>query len=57
MKKHTLQQITKHFINTGAFLNYGGYGETFGYKAATIMTPYLILSGTSKHVRVIEEEL
>ena len=57
MKKHTLQQITKHFINTGSFLEYGGYGETFGYKPATIMTPYLILSGTSKHVRVIEEEL
>jgi predicted phosphodiesterase len=37
----TLRQVTKLFVNTNAFLNYGGYGETFGFKPATI-TPVVI---------------
>jgi predicted MPP superfamily phosphohydrolase len=32
----TIRQVTKLFVNTNAFLNYGGYGETFGFKPATI---------------------
>jgi len=32
----TIRQVTKLFVNTNAFLDYGGYGETFGFKPATI---------------------
>ena len=32
----TIRQTTKLFVNTNAFLGYGGYGETFGFKPATI---------------------
>lgn len=42
---------TRLFVNTSAKLNYGGYGDTKGYKAACMDTPVIHLSGTHKEMR------
>ena len=57
LRKYTLQPVIQWFINTGAFLNYGGYGERFNFKASSILTPYFILSGVSHNTTVIEQRL
>ena len=49
-KKTKIEQV---FVNTGAFLKYGGYGEDLGYSPTTTITPYLILDGTGRKVRAI----
>lgn len=44
---------TRLYVNTSAKLNYGGYGDTNGYKAGCTDTPVIILSGTRKEMRAI----
>jgi hypothetical protein len=44
----TIRQVTKLFVNTNAFLDYGGYGETFGFKPATITPVKIKLSPKNK---------
>lgn len=41
----------KLFINTGATLDYGGYGETYEFRPASKETPVLYLSGTEKKMK------
>lgn len=55
LRKYKLNQVTQWFINTGAFLLYGGYAERFNFKPSTISTPYFTLSGNGHIVRVVEE--
>ena len=38
----------KLFVNTNAWLNYGGYGEAQGYKPSSISAPVIYLSGLKK---------
>jgi len=40
--------VDKLFINTNAWLKYGGYGEGAGYKPASIAAPVIYLDGTVK---------
>jgi hypothetical protein len=38
---------------TNSFLEYGGYGETYGYTPSTIEHQEMILDGTKKLIKII----
>lgn len=40
--------VDKMFVNTNAWLNYGGYGEAHGFKPASTQTPIIYLNGSRK---------
>lgn len=44
----TVASVDKLFVNTNAWLKYGGYGEGAGYKPASIAAPVIYLDGTAK---------
>ena len=48
-KNSTISVVDKMFINTNAWLNYGGYGESKGYKPASTQTPIIYLDGKRKN--------
>lgn len=39
------------FVNTAAWLSYGGYGDVQGYKPASTINPVIFLNGNEKHAR------
>lgn len=41
------------FVNSSAFLKYGGYGEALGYRPATTIYPKLILNGKKRNARAV----
>lgn len=45
--------VEKLFVNSNAFLNYGGYGEDYGYKVASIKCPKIILQGNERRAECI----
>lgn len=45
-----VKYVDKLFVNTSARLQYGGYGEAFEFKPASMTCPILYLSGTHKFV-------
>lgn len=47
-KNSTIALVDKMFVNTNAWLNYGGYGEAHGYKPASTHTPIILLDGKCK---------
>lgn len=42
-------QVEKLFVNTAAQLNYGGYGQTGGFKPSSKASPTIYIDGTRKH--------
>lgn len=44
----TVSMVNKLFVNTNAWLRYGGYGEAQGYKPASTEAPVIHLDGTIK---------
>lgn len=46
-------QIEQLFINTNAFLNYGGYGEEKGFSPTSTMYPKIILDGKDRAVKAV----
>ena len=42
-------QVEKLFVNTAAQLNYGGYGQTGGFKPSSKANPTIYIDGTRKH--------
>lgn len=44
----TVAEVNKLFVNTNAWLRYGGYGEAQGYKPASTQSPVIYLDGTVK---------
>ena len=57
-RKHKVQSMTRHFINTGAFLGYGGYAEKYNFTPSTIVTPVITLYGNNKEIEVnIKKEI
>ena len=44
--------VEKVFINTNAFLNYGGYGDRAGFKPASKSTPVIYLDGHARRIEV-----
>ena len=47
-KNSTIAKVDKMFVNTNAWLKYGGYGEAHGYKPAAIQAPIIYLDGSRK---------
>lgn len=45
-----ISSVNKLFVNTSAMLDYGGYGEQYGYKPASKDTPTIYLDGTKKRM-------
>ncbi len=48
-KNSTISLVDKMFVNTNAWLKYGGYGEAHGYKPASIKPPIIYLDGSRKN--------
>lgn len=44
----SVSKIERMFVNTSAFIDYGGYGEQQLFKPTSKETPHIFLSGTSK---------
>lgn len=49
----TLVKKDKYYLMTNSFLEYGGYGETYGFTPGTTDHQEAILSGTKKEIRLI----
>ena len=49
----SIAYATRLYVNTSAKLNYGGYGDVYGYKPSCTDTPIIKLSGTHKEMRAI----
>lgn len=49
-RNSTVSEVTKLFVNTGASLSYGGYGQSQGYKPASTDTPIIYLNGRKKEM-------
>lgn len=50
-RKHT--QIEQVFINTNAFLKFGGYGEEKGFSPTSTKYPKIILNGFNRDIQVL----
>lgn len=48
-KNSSIAKVDKMFVNTNAWLNYGGYGEGHGFKPASIQSPVIYLDGSRKN--------
>lgn len=49
----TLVQKDKYYLMTNSFLEYGGYGELYGYTPSTTEHQELILDGTKRKIKII----
>lgn len=49
----SLVQKDKYYLMTNSFLEYGGYGEAYGFTPSTTSHQEAILSGTKKEIRLI----
>ena len=50
---NSITYCTKLFVNAAAKLQYGGYGDTGGFKPPCIDTPRILLSGETKDMRAV----
>lgn len=50
---NSITYCTKLFVNAAAKLNYGGYGDTGGFKPPCTDTPRILLSGEKKEMRAV----
>lgn len=44
----TVSEVEKLFVNSGARLSYGGYGQAFGFKPSNTTTPIIYLDGKKR---------
>lgn len=44
----SVEEVEKLFVNTNAFLTYGGYGETYEFRPASRSVPTIYLSGEER---------
>ncbi len=49
----TAKIVDKLFVSTAAALKYGGYGDTAGFKPASLINPIIYLDGNVKLARVL----
>ena len=49
----SIQEVEKLFVNTGAYLNYGGYGQVHEYTPSSRSNPIILLDGTKKESKAI----
>ena len=50
---NSVEKVEKLFVNTGATLEYGGYGEVQNYKPASFETPIIVLDGSKRRMRAV----
>lgn len=48
-QQNTVRLVDKLFVNTGAALSYGGYGQAKGFKPASKCTPIITLNASAKY--------
>ena len=48
-----ISKVDRLFVNTGTYLDYGGYGEEYEFKPNTLRNPRMFLSGTVKKAEAI----
>lgn len=48
VRNSSISIVDKLFVNTSAYLNYGGYGEVAEFKPSSKESPHIYLSGTKK---------
>lgn len=48
-----VHQVEHLFVNTAAWLGYGGYGDKAGFKPASTINPVIYLDGTKKYARAL----
>lgn len=48
-----VHQVEHLFVNTAAWLSYGGYGDKAGFKPASTINPVIYLDGTKKYARAL----
>lgn len=46
----TVHMVDKLFVNSGANLDYGGYGQQYGYKPSSKSSPIILLMGSEKQM-------
>lgn len=51
LRNSTVALVDKLFVNTGANLKYGGYGEAMEFKPSSMESPVIYLSGTRKEFK------
>lgn len=49
VRNSTVSVVDKLFVVTSSFLNYGGYGEKFGFRPSSKDNPHIFLDGTRKY--------
>lgn len=49
----TIVQKDKYYLMTNSFLEYGGYGEQYGFTPSTSENQEMILDGTKKKIKII----
>lgn len=52
-RNRKITKVEKLFVNTNAFLDFGGYGEEKGYSPLSTQYPKIILNGIEREVRAI----
>ncbi len=52
LRNNAIAKVDKLFVCTASKLEYGGYGETFGFAPSSNEDPVIFLSGTKKHFAV-----
>lgn len=53
IQNSSVQMVEKVFVNTAAYLDYGGYGDSAGFKPASKSNPVICLNG-EKHEVVVK---
>lgn len=52
-RNRKVTQVDKLFVNSNAFLNYGGYGEEFGFTPTSTQYPKIYLNGIIREAKVL----
>lgn len=48
----SVRDVDRLFVNSGAYMQWGGYAEQNQYRPSVIVTPHIILSGTDRKMTV-----
>ena len=49
-RNHSLSNVDRLFVNSGAFLDWGGYAEQGQYRPSVISTPHIFLDGNKRRM-------
>ena len=52
-RNRKVTEVEQLFLNTNGFLDYGGYGENFGYSPTSTKYPKIILNGIERKTEAI----